>query len=183
MFPKIEPRSTQGLNPILEHAPASATIRLDVPRVAQARSMSCWYAAACMVNYYFEVGPRLGLPKVWEKNSGISPGRFEDLARNEGLADATTFRGSANTYGQTELYLALYWLGPLWCAGSWFGAKHIVVLTGVKTGSVLINDPDGGVAKSNTVNWFNEKIAHGVDSHLMCRDPGGIVGLFVDKVG
>ena len=178
----MKPGSENGLNPVLENAAASATIRLDVPKVAQARQMSCWYAAVCMVNYYFEVGPRQGLPQVWKDNKGITPARFVDLAKNEGLADATTFRGAANTYGQIQLYLALYWLGPLWCAGSWFGFKHIIVLTGVKGGEVIINDPDGGVEKTNTVDWFNRKIDHGVDNHLMCRKPGGAVGLFVDKV-
>ena len=184
MFPSIlsmKPGAERGINPPLEHSAASATIRLDVPKVAQARQMSCWYASACMVNYYFEAGPRQGLPRAWENNNGITPARFADLAKNEGLADATTFRGAANTYGQTELYLALYWLGPLWCAGGWFGFKHIIVLTGVEGGDVIINDPDKGVEKTNTVSWFNQKIDHGVANHLMCRRPEGVVSMFVGE--
>ena len=59
-------------------------IRLEVPRVAQDRSMDCWYAAACMVSYYFRPGPRLGLPKTWAANKGIGPTRFADLAATEG---------------------------------------------------------------------------------------------------
>src|SRR5690348_4477784 len=27
--------------------------------------MACWYASACMVAYYREAGPRLGLPEKW----------------------------------------------------------------------------------------------------------------------
>jgi hypothetical protein len=124
-----------------------------------------------MIGGYFEYGPRLGLPNVWEANSGITPERFVELARNEGLADATGYRGAQQTYGQSQLFQALYHRGPLWCAGYWFGPGHIIVLTGVKSGRVVFNDPDGGVEKDNTVAWFNRKIAHGVARHMMSRDP------------
>jgi ABC-type bacteriocin/lantibiotic exporter with double-glycine peptidase domain len=178
----LQGAAMSGLNPLLEHGPTSSTIRLDVPKLAQQKSMSCWYASVCMVRYYFEYGPRQGLPKVWQANSGISIPKFVDLAKNEGLSSATTFRGAANTYGQNELYQALYWCGPLWCAGAWFGVNHIVVLTGVKGGNVIINDPDGGVEKTKTVKWFNEKVAHAVPNHLMCADPKGIGSLFVKQI-
>lgn len=166
-----QPLSRQGLRPILEITSASSTIRLDVAKVAQQRSMSCWYATVCMVGYYFEIGPRQGLPNVWQANSGITPERFVDLARNEGLANATNYRGAGNTYGQAELFRALYYRGPIWCAGYWFGPGHIICLTGVKGGKVIFNDPDGGVEKTNTVAWFNRKVAHGVARHLMSRAP------------
>src|SRR5215217_3459658 len=47
-------------------------IKLQVPLVKQHASMECWYAAACMVAYFRRPGPRLGLPKKWEANQGIS---------------------------------------------------------------------------------------------------------------
>ncbi len=63
-----------------------AEIRLSVPLVAQSRSMSCWYAAVCMVNFYWEAGPRYGLPDAWAENTGITPRQQRELARNENLS-------------------------------------------------------------------------------------------------
>jgi hypothetical protein len=40
-----------------------------------------------MVAYFHFPGPRLGVPKVWERSntSGILPQEFSELAQNEGL--------------------------------------------------------------------------------------------------
>ena len=51
--------------------------------------MACWYASACMVSYYFRLGPRLGLPPVWAADEGLSVRAIEELARVEGLAALT----------------------------------------------------------------------------------------------
>jgi hypothetical protein len=126
------------------------SIKLNVPKVAQAREMDCWYAGACMVNYYFEAGPRLGLPKVWAENKGLTD--WAALARAEGLAEV----GSQDRlWNETNLGQILRDFGPIWCAGDWYGFGHVVVLTGVTGDLVYINDPDGGVEKSQTHAWFN----------------------------
>lgn len=51
-----------------------ASIYLDVPFVTQRGiggvrddPLGCWYASACMVAYYFEAGPRLGIPEKFNK--------------------------------------------------------------------------------------------------------------------
>jgi hypothetical protein len=59
--------------------------------------------------------------------------------------------------------------GPLWCAGYWFGVGHIIVLTGIVEDTVFFNDPDGGVKKTRSLTWFNEKIARDVSGHILCK--------------
>ena len=36
---------------------------------------------------------------------------------------------------------------------------------------VCINDPDGGVKKTGTVSWFNQKMMNHVDGCFMYEDP------------
>ena len=134
-----------------------AEIRLSVPLVAQSRSMSCWYAAACMVNYYWEAGPRLGLPDAWAANTGITPAQQRDLARNENLrrVNSADHEFTANT-----LISTVRSYGPIWADGDWYGPAHAIAVTGASTegeggGTVYLNDPDGGVAKEGTIAWFN----------------------------
>ena len=62
-------------------------------------------------------------------------------------------------------------VGPLWCAGIWYGVGHIVVLTGIDNQTVFINDPDCGVKKTGSVTWFNQKLCNTIDGCLMFKDP------------
>jgi hypothetical protein len=144
-------------------------IKLEVPLVPQDKSMSCWYASACMVAYYYEAGPRLGLPKRYAENQGVNPtvGDFVALAKAEHL---TPVIAANRAWGDTSLERALRDFGPIWCAGYWYGPGHIVVLTGVENGSVLINDPDGGVKKTGTLAWFNSKLAKMYPECLLRRE-------------
>ena len=138
---------------------AHLKIRMDVPLVPQARNSSCWYAAVCMVSYYREAGPRLGMPKVWQENKGISIAQESTLARNEGL---TAFPlPTSKSFTEANLYAALKQAGPLWCAGNWDGeGAHIIVLTGLQDGEVYFNDPwpvDKGIKDDiRPIDWFNK---------------------------
>src|SRR6266540_698244 len=111
------------------------SIRLRVPLVAGRLGMECWYASACMVAYYFEAGPRIGLPKKWEANKGINPtlGDFTALAKAEHLVPVTALN---RVRTEPELEKLLRASGPIWCAGLWYGLPHIVVLTGVDSTKV-----------------------------------------------
>ena len=113
-----------------------------------------------MVSYFREAGPRLGLPKVWKDNKGISIAAEATLAKAEGLK-AFPFPNS-NKFTTENLYAALKQAGPLWCAGSWFGPGHIIVLTGVDGSNVYFNDPgpvDVGTKNAkNSLAWFNQKL-------------------------
>jgi hypothetical protein len=150
------------------------TLLLDVPLVGQVRNMDCWYAAACMVAYYRETGPRLGLPKHWIADSGVQPSELPRLAQVEGLKPLARPSGThaVNKYG------VFRWLldsGPLFCVGDWFGFGHAIVLTGIDAETIYINDPDDGVGgdagsrKTNTVAWFNQHLWWHVPDCVMYR--------------
>lgn len=47
-------------------------VYLDVPYVPQTGDPTgCWYASACMIGYFFEVGPRMGVPQLYTRS--LSP--------------------------------------------------------------------------------------------------------------
>lgn len=135
-------------------------VQLKVPKVAQDRSMSCWYAAACMVSFYYKAGPRLGLPDVYAKNVGLKQSDVQVLADAEGLF----FLEKANTkFSPASMMNNIAFGGPIWCAGDWYGAGHAIVLTGCDdAGALTFNDPDGGVEKTETVQWFNDHLFPGL---------------------
>ena len=48
------------------------SILLPVPWVTQKKEnyedpTGCWYASACMIGFFFEQGPRMGLPKLFSR--------------------------------------------------------------------------------------------------------------------
>ena len=138
-------------------------IKLEVPLVSQRRTNSCWYASACMVAYYREQGPRLGLPERWAANTGIGIADFVRLAKAEGLSSIPFPAWS--TLSARLLEMVVGYCGPIWCAGQWDGVPHIVVLTGVADGNVYINDPAPctvGARRIETAAWFRERL----DSHV-----------------
>jgi hypothetical protein len=58
--------------------------------------------------------------------------------------------------------------GPIWAAGYWYGAAHIIVTTGVDpNGTVYVNDPDPPARKVHDMAWFNEKVAKEVPYPMM----------------
>lgn len=128
--------------------------------------MSCWYASVCMVCYYREAGPRLGLPDKWTANTGITPTDFVDLAKNEGLEP---IKSPIAQWSSVDIYLLLRQAGPLWCAGYWFGPGHIIVLAGVDGDKIYFNDPDGPKKKTGTIDWFNSKLAWNVKDPVMYK--------------
>ncbi|MES9930085.1 MAG: papain-like cysteine protease family protein [Candidatus Thiodiazotropha sp. 6PDIVS] len=142
-------------------------IKLNVPLVKQLTKMSCWYASVCMVAYYREAGPRLGLPEKWKAISGINLNDFVKLAQAEGLV---SIKSPASKLTEQQLEIFLRNNGPIWCAGRWDGVPHIVVLTGVDKGSVFINDPNPAKGKrTETLAWFNEKLDNHVQNCMMYK--------------
>lgn len=135
-----------------------AEIKLNVPLIAQGRDNTCWYAAACMVSYYTgRQGPRLGLPKKWMANE---PTNFEEnkkLAKVEGLLRLDS---ASHEFTPASLIATLSRHGPIMAGGDWYGPGHMIVVIGANdtgTGVVHINDPDEGVEKSGSIEWFNQK--------------------------
>jgi uncharacterized protein YvpB len=127
-----------------------------------------------MVSYFFYPGPRLGIPEVWARanTTGIYPIEFAQLAENEGLK-----RINANTkWSLGDLAAILSAHGPIWCAGYWFGSGHVIVLTGVDGASFYFNDPMEPKEKSNSIEWFNKKLAktfNGCMMYKLKRSEGG----------
>ena len=79
-----------------------ASIYLDVPFVSQLGfgdpdkpmndKTGCWYASACMVAYFFEAGPRLGVPEKYDPAKGHTAMKNEEyptLMVNEHLVAVT----------------------------------------------------------------------------------------------
>ena len=143
------------------------SVKLNVPLVNQLRNMSCWYASACMVAYFREAGPRLGLPDKWNANTGINLNDFIKLAQAEGLI---SIRSPTSNLTEQHLEVLLRNNGPIWCAGRWDGLPHIVVLTGVEKGKVYINDPSPVKGKRvETLAWFNQKLDKHVQNCMMYK--------------
>ena len=109
------------------------------------------------------------LRKEWTDNKGlkVSVKEFIRLAKTVGMKAVPRLQH----YSTDDLASMLKQFGPLWCAGTWFGFGHVVVLTGVKGDVVHINDPDGGINKDGSVAWFNQKVMNHLDGCIMCKDP------------
>jgi ABC-type bacteriocin/lantibiotic exporter with double-glycine peptidase domain len=148
-----------------------ARITLTVPKLAQEMSDCCWHTSAMMIWQYSQgqtgrQGPMNTLGKTYTDNKGLSPQAFITLAGTVGML-ALPLQAIWNS---GDLALALRMRGPLWCAGYWFGPGHVVVLTGVDGDTIQFNDPDGGVAKTGALNWFNTKLANGLNGCMMAKN-------------
>ena|SRR5579872_3569738 len=118
--------------------------------------MACWYASATMVSYYFRLGPRLGLPMVWQADEGLTVNSISRLAAAEGLKALP--RPLA---GITAEWLAGHLKndGPIWAAVrvilDGYTGGHAIVLTGVHGAAVSYNDPWEPSRKTNAVSWLD----------------------------
>ena len=147
--------------------------KLTVPLQAQKMNSTCWHASASMIWGYSQkktgrAGPMDTLTKKWEINQTITPPEFINLAEKVGLIKVPNV---TKIHSESSLEVLLRQWGPLWCAGHWYGVGHIIVLTGVDTGIVHLNDPDGGKPKMGSIDWFNDKLASQVVGCLMAKDP------------
>ncbi|HET9646437.1 MAG TPA: papain-like cysteine protease family protein [Burkholderiaceae bacterium] len=132
--------------------------------------MACWYAAACMVSYYFAPGPRLGLPRVWAADRGLSVAAIHELARIEGLKTVPK-PASGLTVDVVAKLLQAH--GPIWAAGRYLDgypqAGHAVVLTGVKGEHILYNDPWEPRAKMRHWTWIDSRLL-GLSNAMLVKD-------------
>lgn len=131
-------------------------VRLSVPLIRQAQTRDCWYAAVNMVCKYHVAGPRNGVPSAWMANKGLPFPDFSTLAAGEHLVPIVF--PAAYDWKDAELAKILREDGPIWAWGYWFGQSHIVVVTGIDKGQVLVNDPDGPAARQFSITDFNRKV-------------------------
>lgn len=146
-----------------------------VPYVSQGNErMGCWYACARMVGHSVEAGPRLGLPELYNPQSGHDG--LQDLAHaeqfilNEGLSKVDL--PDSQEFSHEELGALLYRHGPIifgWQTprGNW----HMSVLTGVDkhTGRVVFHDPQQGPDVTMPLSYFNQHLAWQVPHALLYR--------------
>src|SRR5262245_42871717 len=107
-----------------------AYLLLDVPLEKQTSSNTCWHAAALMIWYYWQKvtgkqGPMNTFADAWAQNKTITD--WTGLAKKVGLKEVT--RSASYTGDILKQMLTDH--GPIWCAGTWYGPGHVVVLTGI----------------------------------------------------
>lgn len=149
-------------------------IRLKVPLYAQAKSNSCWNAAGKMIwDYSLQQSGRSG-PMATHfsayaraDTTSLQYHEFKHFAEQVGLS----FVPKRSVHNAEDLHTYLSTQGPILCAGLWFGVGHAIVLTGLDTSTVYFNDPDGAIAKTNSVDWFNDKLFSDHENTLMYKDP------------
>ena len=147
---------------------------LNVPVAAQAKDNSCWNAAGYMLWLYSQqkTGRQGPMATHFEAyaiadTTPLDYSQFKHFAKQVGLKSLP----KKDTHLSKDLLSYLQSYGPIWCAGTWFGVGHAIVLTGVSESTIFFNDPDGGVKKNNTVDWWNDKLFSNFDDTLMYKDP------------
>lgn len=133
--------------------------------------MACWYASACMVSYYYRPGPRLGLPKVWKADQGLTVAAINALAQVEGLVAVPRPQAGLTRDAVHDL---LKTHGPIWAAGLYLDghpqAGHAIVLTGVQGPFVQYNDPWEPKTKKRSAQWIDAKLLN-LPNALLAKDP------------
>ena len=154
-----------------------ASIFLDVPFVTQLGFggpkdpqndwTGCWYASACMVAYYFEAGPRLGLPEKYDpikrKHSPMSNDEYPKLMANEHLVLVALPTSKAWTAEQIPDLLRKY--GPLsfgWNktslkTGNTYGHRSVVIGYDETSSEVQFHDPENLPNSRLGLESFNAK--------------------------
>ena len=157
-------------------------IVLDVPFVTQLGfgnpanlkndHSGCWYAMACMIGGFFEAGPRLGVPHLYQAGYGsLADGTATHGHRvlNPGTADEALFLSNedldrvsppaGNRWGAEALAMLLRRHGPIgfyWiktAGGATYG--HASVLIGIDAGTVVYHDPENGPRSTMPLAEFN----------------------------
>jgi len=149
-------------------------VLLNVPVAAQAKDNSCWNAAAYMIWLYSQQktgrqGPMATHFEAYDiaDKTPLQYDQFKTFGKQVGLKSLP--KKALHTSKDLLGYLQSY--GPIWCAGTWFGVGHAIVLTGVSDSTVFFNDPDGGVKKNNTLDWWNKQLFSAHADTLMYKDP------------
>lgn len=183
-------------------------ILLDVPFVTQVNigghvgaghgrteQMGCWYAAASMLGYYREAGPRLGVPAQYVKPDGTPQGvdakgdiqplgmsnNYPALVENEGLTLIPL--PADKKWTSDKLAELLRDCGPCYMRTKIFDANgvflggHIIVLIGVKSTAnvVIVHDPARGPNIEMSIDDLNAKFNWDATTvakySMMCKLP------------
>lgn len=136
----------------------------------------CWYASACMVGYYFEQGPRFGVPALYKEILGggqlghfatgstqakrVAPFHHAQLAMYERLAPVPKCSRHHN-YTLDELEELLRTRGPIFMywqkshGGYTYG--HASVIIGVSRNGIIYHDPENRPNDKMPLAMFNHR--------------------------
>lgn len=162
------------------------SVYLDVPYVTQLKPgfedpTGCWYASSCMVAYYFEAGPRLGVPDLYSRHIGggrtghyatgsgywkylrarsDNKSEHDVLAENEGLVPVAKAAGPHN-FTLVEIENLLRKFGPLFFywqkshSGNTYGHASVIIGVDDKGKDVIYHDPENAPNSRMKVTEFN----------------------------
>lgn len=167
-------------------------IYLDVPFVSQLGfgdpnnpindRTGCWYASACMVGYYFEAGPRLGMPEKYDPAKGHSAMKNDEyptLMANEHLVAVPLPANKAWEGDALAELLRQY--GPLsfgWNKTGKSGKRygHRSVLIGYDAGKkeVIFHDPEKAPNSRLSLAEFNTRFRWSNPYGMLRREGPGI---------
>jgi len=134
----------------------------------------CWYASACMIGYYFEAGPRQGVPEIFVSGQGhlatgtaaayaLEQKHHDLLAQRENRVPVPNCSSTHQfTVGEIDSLLRdggpifLYWTKSR--GSSSYG--HASVIIGVNASSIIYHDPENApnsVMSIGTLNNVRQK--------------------------
>lgn len=155
----------------------------------------CWYAGACMVAFFFEAGPRLGVPSQYSPtlyghggHRALAVSTVATLAANEHLEPVPGAGGALDSATLEELLRSS---GPIWFAwrktnnsGQTYG--HVAVLIGVDNSYVTFHDPEDAPNSSIAIDRFNAlRYCQALGDSSMLRRAGNratIIGQVLPKI-
>lgn len=136
----------------------------------------CWYASACMIGYYFGVGPRQGLgDKLFKQDLGNGAvghyatgtdwanywggyGHHRTLARREELEPVHKCE-TLHNYTVSEIESLLSDRGPIFMywqkSHGTVSYPHASVIIGTSANGVIYHDPENGPYSQMSMTMFN----------------------------
>ena len=154
-------------------------IGLDVPFVSQrdigiysgtashSEENGCWYASTCMVSYFWEIGPRLGVPAQYtEQTNHNDPApmgaRYDELVANEGFKKYPV--PNSNLWDIDELYTIAKTKGPCYVRRGFrdrngeLTGGHAIVFAGAHKTKKLVSCRDPWEKYSKPIRVFGRTL-------------------------
>lgn len=165
-----------------------AGIYLNVPFVTQLGfgdptdpqndSTGCWYSSSCMVAYYFEAGPRLGMPEKYDpakrRHAAIKVTEYPKLIVNEHLAIVPLPTDNKWTVDAIADLLRRY--GPLSFSrfvtskGKRYGHRSVIIGCEEKPEQIIFHDPENRPNSRVAIETFNDNFRWDNPYSMLRRD-------------
>jgi hypothetical protein len=170
------------------------SVYLDVPYASQLNygggrndPTGCWYCSCCMIAWFFEAGPRLGVPRLWGpdghlpvggpaaterlKSGGIdtNSGGFDIMAKNERLEPVPNL---ATDRSLAELETLLRENGPIYFGwtkmgfAGLYGHASVLIGTDDSVGGIIYHDPENEPNARAPLDGYNRARMRGYYSMM-----------------